>query len=374
MTNKILTNIILFWGLSLSSQNLPTIVQKLLSDSRPIIKTFGKEQLKDCQVYDKYPQGIDTSILHHSFEFDEKGNIAKSIYSTRWEDTSLIINSYDNLNRKTSCVRYSKSWRDKGTRDTSVVVYTYNKANDVTSESTYERNLPTNKFSNSTRYLYFYNKKNLLERTLYQEDWGNRVLDTVSGKLVQLENVTSPTFSTVSSIEYNYNSKGQKETETSKLFIGPSYFYMRSSVTTYQYDSQDRISQTSYVTIKVRKDEETDERLNFNCYYEYIGDSVKIETKIRNSSLCDQTTYVKNKNKQTIQIVINEEEDIENINYQYDQLGRIIKINSKSGVVVGVDEKSISSYRIYVYGQNETYLLPENEYFDLHRFRKWPSP
>ncbi len=373
MTNKILTSIFLFLSLSIYSQDLSTVVQKLLSDKQHIIRTFGKEQLKDCQVYDKYPQGSDTSLLGHSYEFDERGNITKEIRSIRWEDTSLIINSYDSLNRRTSRVRYSKSWRDIGIRDTSVVVYTYNEANHVTSESTYERNLHTNKFSNGIRYLYFYNKKDLLERTLYQEDWGNRVLDTVSGKLVQLENVTSPTFSTVSSIEYTYNSKGQKETETSKLFIGPSYFYMRSGLTKYQYDDQDRVTQISYLTISSRTDEEPDQQLNYNCYYEYIGDSVEIETKIRNS-LCEKTTYLRNKNKKTVQIVLNQDEDIENINYQYDQLGRIIKVTAESNTAVVKDEKSRFTYTIYVYGENKPYLLSEKKYLDLNPFRLWPGP
>lgn len=359
MKNILLLFLILTGSLNCFSQTNP---------SDRIIKTFGKEQLQDCKVYDKYPNGKDTSILHHSYEFDLKGNICKEIFSTRWYDTSLVVSTFDSLNRKISQMRYTKSWQDIGKRDTSKWVYSYNDKNKITSELCYSYYYPERQ--NETQLLYFYNNSGLLEKIVFLEYYGKRGFDTTYTK------------------QYTYNPKGLKETEIIRGYCDMySLIMCQGGINKFKYDDLNRLTEINHIELHGKRNEIKDERMDFNRYYTYTGDSLITETTISQSTFCIITT-LKDRSGKVIQTKRNFTQglEIKNINekyihdqdktgiiqiqnavYKYDRFGRINK------VAIEFDNRRLNpdgtdglSYKVYKYKDDKSYLLDEDKYLDKY--------
>jgi len=364
-----------------------------------IIKNFGTEQLKGCQVYNKAPQAFhceDTSRIYHSYDFDDKGNIEKELISKRWEDTILNVYTYNSANKLSNQISYTK--RRNGRKDTILTIYSYNDKNNISSVLKYLIHYP-DKQDNYDKSLFYYNQKDQLEKKIY--------LDYFPSK---------KQFDTAFTVEFKYYSSEKKETETIVDYEG---IYLRTGkeCNKSKYDELGRLIEFNHYTLQVKKNKDdpfgrmihttyksiadslveekrisTDSSGNYNCYYTYLGDSLTLETHIDNYTYKEYTT-IRNKDKKVIKTIgynvgggntkcvkgkyipdlemkcgsISKNQTI----YQYDKFGRISKCieeydynyKDNNGGMKGKGKDS----KEFVYKDNKPYILPEEKYIEDYK-------
>lgn len=340
------------------------------SDSE-LVKNFKKTPLKDCQIYSKSLHAKDTSfVLMYSYEFDTKGNIAKKIKSTIWEDTTLTIFSYDENDRVVSETNYENMYyrTNYKHRDTSITEFLYDKKGKLSKRTNYS----------------VYNMIKYEDRS--KVEYHYTPFDSLSKLIIYEYFPLKKDYDTVFLEEYSYNPNKLKESVSVRDFVGYYYSPVGEGLTKYRYDHKNILVEVSHIAKRGKYNEVDNPENNYNLFYLYIGDSLVSETCMQQDYYSKDIT-IRNSQKKlykkysstihfTNPLYLKSGTNIpdieKNVNeiicdgtsFVYDNYGRILKIiyeGDNRNKATGFDSCG-SFYQLFIYNSKTPFILPEKEY------------